>query len=150
MFAPDCCGWHPTSLVDAWAKSWEKILLLSRCRQPGAGNVCLLPKLLWRQCSERPALTQSSPRLVLEQEGRLSPHNPTRMMCVPPQQQLCRDVSQGRWEYCLPCFPSHLLHRQDKQEKSCLILQDAEGGAGRQQTKTKRLMTQKKRGRAGS
>lgn len=51
----------------------------------------------------------------------------------------------------LPALLSiHLLHRQDKQEKSCLILQDTEGGAGSQQTKTKRLMTQKKEAEQGA
>lgn len=85
----------------------------------------------------------------------MSLHSPTRMVCVPPQQQLCRDVSQGRWKYCsrlaLLSIPSLAQTGQTGEVllNSQPAGQDTEGGAGRQQTKTKRLMTEK-RGKAGS
>lgn len=84
----------------------------------------------------------------------MSLHNPTTMVCVPPQQQLCRDVSQERWKYCsllaLLSIPSLaqtgligevLLNSRPSG-------QETEGGAGRQQTK--RLMTQKKEAKEGA
>lgn len=84
----------------------------------------------------------------------MSLHSPTAMFCVPPQQQLCRVVSQGRRKCCsLLALLSIPSLAQTGQTGEILLNsrpsgREIEGGAGRQQTK--RLMTQKKEAKQGA
>lgn len=102
------------------------------------------------------ALTHQLSQICPGAGGKGEASQPHNDGCVPPQQQLCRDVSQRRWKYrsllALLSIPSLAQTGQTGEVllSSRPIDQDTEGHAGRQQTKTKRLMAQEKEAKQGT